>query len=45
MDNENKKDLKQLIKFEREELRITSIDLCEIINILRREEKGRKLKN
>lgn len=44
MDNENKKDLKQLIKFEEEELRITSIDLCEIINILRREEKGEKAK-
>ena len=44
MENENKKDLKQLIKFEGEELRITSIDLCEIINILRREEKGEKAK-
>lgn len=42
MDNEDKKGLKQLIKFEGEELRITSVDLCEIINILRREEKGEK---
>ena len=44
MENENKKGLKQLIKFEGEELRITSIDLCEIINILRREEKEEKAK-
>ncbi len=42
MENENKKDLKQLIKLEAEELRITSVDLCEIVNILRREEKGEK---
>lgn len=42
MENENKKDLKQLIKLEGEELRITSVDLCEIVNILRREEKGGK---
>ena len=42
MENENKKDLKQLIKLEGEELRITSVDLCEIINILRSEEKGGK---
>lgn len=40
MENENKKDLKQLIKLEGEELRITSVDLCEIVNILRSEEKG-----
>ena len=44
MENENKKGLQELIKFEGEELRITSIDLCEIINILRREEKEEKAK-
>ena len=42
MENENKKDLKQLIKLEGEELRITSVDLCKIVNILRSEEKGGK---
>ena len=39
MENESKKDLKQLIKLEGEELRISSVDLCELINILRREER------
>lgn len=42
MENEKEKDLKQLIKFEGKELRISSVDLCELINILRKEEKGEK---
>ena len=36
MDNE----LKQLIKLEGEKMTITSMDLCKLINILRKEEKG-----
>ena len=33
-------ELKQLIKQEGEKITITSVDLCKLINILRREEKG-----
>lgn len=37
-----KNELKQLIKLEGEKMSITSVDLCKLINILRREEKGEK---
>ena len=37
-----KNELKQLIKLEGERMTITSVDLCKLINILRREEKGEK---
>ena len=40
MENE----LKQLIKLEGEKMTITSVDLCKLINILRREEKGKEAK-
>ena len=40
MDNE----LKQLIKLEGEKMTITSVDLCKLINILRKEEKGEEAK-
>ena len=40
MENE----LKQLIKLEGEKMTITSVDLCKLINILRREEKGEEAK-
>ena len=40
MDNE----LKQLIKLEGEKMTITSMDLCKLINILRKEEKGEEAK-
>ena len=40
MENE----LKQLIKLEGEKMTITSADLCKLINILRREEKGKEAK-
>ena len=39
-----KNELKQLIKLEGEKMSITSIDLCKLINILRREEKGKEAK-
>ena len=39
-----KNELKQLIKQEGEKMSITSIDLCKLINILRREEKGKEAK-
>ena len=39
-----KNELKQLIKLEGEKMIITSIDLCKLINILRREEKGKEAK-
>ena len=35
-----KNELKQLIKLEGEKMTITSMDLCKLINILRKEEKG-----
>ena len=37
-------ELKQLIKLEGEKMTITSVDLCKLINILRREEKGEEAK-
>ena len=37
-------ELKQLIKLEGEKMTITSMDLCKLINILRREEKGEEAK-
>ena len=37
-------DLKQLIKLEGEKMTITSVDLCKLINVLRREEKGKEAK-
>ena len=40
MENE----LKQLIKLEGEKITITSVDLCKLINILRKEEKGEEAK-
>ena len=40
-----KNDLKQLIKLEGEKMAITSVDLCKLINALRGEEKGEKLRN
>ena len=40
MENE----LKQLIKLEGEKMTITSVDLCKLINILRKEEKGEEAK-
>ena len=40
MDNE----LKQLIKLEGEKMTIISVDLCKLINILRKEEKGEEAK-
>ena len=40
MDNE----LKQLIKQEGEKITITSVDLCKLINVLRKEEKGEEAK-
>ena len=40
MENE----LKQLIKLEREKMTITSADLCKLINVLRKEEKGEEAK-
>ena len=39
-----KNELKQLIKLEGEKITITSVDLCKLINILRREEKGKEAK-
>lgn len=39
-----KNELKQLIKLEGEKMSITSVDLCKLINILRREEKGEEAK-
>ena len=39
-----KNELKQLIKLEGEKMTITSMDLCKLINILRREEKGKEAK-
>ena len=37
-------ELKQLIKQEGEKITITSVDLCKLINILRKEEKGEEAK-
>ena len=37
-------ELKQLIKLEGEKITITSVDLCNLINILRKEEKGEEAK-
>ena len=37
-------ELKQLIKQEGEKMIITSVDLCKLINILRKEEKGEEAK-
>ena len=37
-------ELKQLIKQEGEKMTITSVDLCKLINILRKEEKGEEAK-
>ena len=37
-------ELKQLIKLEGEKMTITSMDLCKLINILRKEEKGEEAK-
>ena len=39
-----KNELKQLIKLEGEKMTITSVDLCKLINILRKEEKGEEAK-
>ena len=39
-----KNELKQLIKLEGEKITITSVDLCKLINILRKEEKGEEAK-
>ena len=39
-----KNELKQLIKLEGEKMTITSMDLCKLINILRKEEKGEEAK-
>ena len=39
-----KNELKQLIKLEGEKMTITSMDLCNLINILRKEEKGEEAK-
>lgn len=38
-------ELKQLIKQDGDKITITSVDLCKLINILRREEKAKKLKS
>ena len=37
-------ELKQLIKQEGEKITITSVDLCKLINVLRKEEKGEEAK-
>ena len=39
-----KNELKQLIKQEGEKITITSVDLCKLINVLRKEEKGEEAK-
>ena len=39
-----KNELKQLIKLEGEKMTITSVDLCKLINVLRKEEKGEEAK-